>query len=261
MSLSKSQFRVNLTGNHTSEPIAAGGLVTLDRDESHRIRDVLRMKVGHELSLISESDGRAFLAVISTLSPAVTLKIIREESLRVSRSKTGILACALIKGERNDWLCEKACELGAQHLIFWQSAHSVVKLDAKGAESKKARYSKIISSSSRQSANFSPPQITILRDARELVDFVPANQSDRALTLFCSLAPDADSIKDVLIPARITNIVTGPEGDFSEEEEKLFRDAGWKPVSLGPLVLRAETAALAALSAVNAICGFSEKLS
>ncbi|MCO6432121.1 MAG: 16S rRNA (uracil(1498)-N(3))-methyltransferase [Deltaproteobacteria bacterium] len=231
--------------------------IQLADEDSHHLRDVLRARIGEELIAVDRASGTPHIAVITSLKPEVRLRIVKPLPTRSWASKVNILASALLKGDRSELVCEKSCELGVAKLIFWQPDHGVVKLSERNIDSKLRRMRSIVQSAARQSFNVFPPAISIVKSTDELMNAMTAESNSSDQTFFCSLSPDAETLKPTSYST--VNLVIGPEGDFSNTEEQSFRAARWKPLSLGPMILRAETAAIAAIAAANAVLGFREK--
>lgn len=155
------------------------------------------------------------------------------------------LAPTLIKGEAFEWMLEKAVELGAASVQPVVTARSVVHLDGAQAEKKLAKWRRHMIESAKQCHT---PFVPRLEAPRPLASVVGGVEAD--LKLIPALSEQSRTLKQVLPAVRPTSVVVliGPEGDFTAEEEALAQERGFLPITLGPLVLRAETASIAALA-------------
>ena len=239
--------------------------IELSQENTHYLRDVLRLKDGDHLELGDPDSGAIFSAVILSTTSAVTVLI--KEALPDTQllQQPIVLLFALCKGQKNELVCDWATELGCSSIIFWQAERSVVRLkDERELSAKAARLTKIAQAAAQQSKQSRPPQIHVVRSlsaaaalnaAAEISAAAQTLQSNSVgLKLYCSLSPDAAPIHALLSTLNnsvATAIVIGPEGDLSPEEETLLKSSGWLPVSLGKSTLRSELAALTAIVAVR----------
>lgn len=239
--------------------------IELSQENTHYLRDVLRLKDGDHLELGDPDSGAIFSALILSTTSAVTVLI--KEALPDTQllQQPIVLLFALCKGQKNELVCDWATELGCSSIIFWQAERSVVRLkDERELSAKAARLTKIAQAAAQQSKQSRPPQIHVVRSlsaaaalsaAAEISAAAQTLQSNSVgLKLYCSLSPDAAPIHALLSTLNnsvATAIVIGPEGDLSPEEETLLKSSGWLPVSLGKSTLRSELAALTAIVAVR----------
>lgn len=239
--------------------------IELSQENTHYLRDVLRLKDGDHLELGDPDSGAIFSAVILSTTSAVTVLI--KEALPDTQllQRPIVLLFALCKGQKNELVCDWATELGCSSIIFWQAERSVVRLkDERELSAKAARLTKIAQAAAQQSKQSRPPQIHVVRSlsaaaalnaATEISAAAQTLQSNSVgLKLYCSLSPDAAPIHALLSTLNnsvATAIVIGPEGDLSPEEETLLKSSGWLPISLGKSTLRSELAALTAIVAVR----------
>ena len=239
--------------------------IELSQENTHYLRDVLRLKDGDHLELGDPDSGAIFSALILSTTSAVTVLI--KEALPDTQllQQPIVLLFALCKGQKNELVCDWATELGCSSIIFWQAERSVVRLkDERELSAKAARLTKIAQAAAQQSKQSRPPQIHVVRSlsaaaalsaAAEISAAAQTLQSNSVgLKLYCSLSPDAAPVHALLSTLNnsvATAIVIGPEGDLSPEEETLLKSSGWLPVSLGKSTLRSELAALTAIVAVR----------
>ena len=225
--------------------------VRLDRDETHYLTRVLRLKAGAEVRVVDGlgREGRGRLHAVTPAAAGVLLDSLRRH---VRAQPRKVLIQALIRGPRMEWLLQKATELGADSIVVFQARRSVVRWSGGDERHKVARWQRIVREAARQCGVPWLPVIVPPRDGLPL----PGDSIPRTVLWGC-LAPDARPLLNVLqdldaesAKAEVGFLI-GPEGDLAPEEESALRDAGAIPVSLGPLTLRAETAALYALSAMG----------
>jgi 16S rRNA (uracil1498-N3)-methyltransferase len=225
------------------------GSAELRGDDARHLTRVLRAHPG-QLYEITDSQ-RAYLAEISEARADIILFRVLDpvESPELAVSIT--LLAALIKFERFEWVIEKATELGVERILPVQTARSEKGLLAAAAK-RTERWARIAKESSQQSRRLRAPAI------------LPAARFDAAL----SMAPGHRFMLDEaaappllrVLPSpaeRSTNValLAGPEGGWTEDERHEAITAGWQPASLGPYILRTETAVAAAIAIVaNAWC-------
>ena len=162
-----------------------------------------------------------------------------------------VLAQGLAKGEKMDFIIQKAVEMGAYSVIPVAMEHSVVRLDGGKAAKKVERWQKIAESAAKQSKRDLIPQVQPVQSMAEMLTScdcetkIIAYECEDRLSLKAALqaAGAAGGIHELLL-------IIGPEGGISEGELELARQAGAVPVSLGRRILRAETAGLVAISAI-----------
>ncbi len=254
--------RVFVNVSNLAKPTESAALpfaCVLDDDASHHTRNVLRLGIGDSVIAIDTGSHRRFAATITEIWPAVALRLEREspQPTRASRVKT--LIFALCKGEKNDLVCQKGCELGADRILFWQTTRSIVRVDSPRDRDKKLeRWSKIALAAAQQSNRSDVPSVGLALSTEELLNDIRGVQTSDDALLVCSLESEAREFRHLAPPHGGVHIAIGPEGDFTPAEYQALKEAGFLPVSLGPRVLRAETAAIAAVAIANGIWGFRE---
>jgi 16S rRNA (uracil1498-N3)-methyltransferase len=222
-----------------------GGEAELTGEEARHLARVLRAEAGQRYEL---SDNHcAYLAEISTVDDRrVTFRIL--EPLPAGAPSPRItLYAALIKFDRFEWLVEKATELGVSGIVPMNAARAEKGL-ASAAAKRAERWRKIARESSQQARRVQSPEIAppaefsaALTDASRHRYFL--EEQPGAPPFLHALPPGPDRKSEDAIA-----ILTGPEGGWTDRERSLARDVGWTPVSLGHHILRAETAAIAALA-------------
>lgn len=230
---------------------ADDGYLTLDRDNSHYISQVLRMKEGEELTVVLGGGVEALCEVHELLKSSVTLKI-KDAHTSVSEPPFRItLYQSVSKGERMELTIQKCVELGVTKIVPVFSSRCVVRPDEpKKQKSKTERWQKIALEAARQSGRGIIPEVVepvnftqAVKMADETADIVLFPwEEEHGLTLKEALSQiDKDKISEIAV-------FIGPEGGFEDGEADAARDNGAKPVTLGKRILRTETAGPAVLA-------------
>jgi 16S rRNA (uracil1498-N3)-methyltransferase len=226
----------------------------LTGSEAHHARDVLRMKPAEKLVLFN-GRGREITAEIVDLSGAgIQLRKLHEAETPALRSRI-ILGQAIPKGKNMDLIVQKAVEIGAAEIAPIISDRTVVQVDLESAAQKHAKWQQIAIEAAKQCGQNWLPQV---HAPRRLGDFFLASTTFD-LRLIGSLQPDAQHLKEILadysnehqhLPGSVLMLI-GPEGDFTPAELALARHHGCRPITLGPIILRVETAAIYCLSVLS----------
>jgi 16S rRNA (uracil1498-N3)-methyltransferase len=226
----------------------------LTGSEAHRARDVLRMKPAEKVVLFN-GRGREITAEIVDLSGAgIQLRKLHEAETPALRSRI-ILGQAIPKGKNMDLIVQKAVEIGAAEIAPIISDRTVVQVDLESAAQKQAKWQQIAIEAAKQCGQNWLPQV---HAPRRLGDFFLASMTFD-LRLIGSLQPDAQHLKEILadysnehqhLPGSVLMLI-GPEGDFTPAELALARHHGCRPITLGPIILRVETAAIYCLSVLS----------
>jgi len=208
-------------------------------EEAHHCRDVFRLCSGDEIEVF---DGRG--NVVRCRIEALTKREVRLAALE--RRRTPPLPCritlaaAVIK-KNMDFIVQKATELGVAAIAPLVTERTIVRAD------RTPRWTEIALEACKQCGNNWLPAIA---PTQSLEDFLRA-PGEFDLKLVAALHPDAKPVKNAIHSARSVCVLIGPEGDFTPAEYAAIGTAGFQPITLGPLVLRADTAALYALSVVH----------
>lgn len=218
----------------------------LSEAESHHALNVLRLAPGDRLTVFN-GQGRECLARVAAVEArCVRLEMgARTDTPRVPVAIT--LAQAIPKRKTMEWIIQKAVELGVASVAPLLSERSIVRLPAAEATRKRAKWQETALEACKQCGQNLLPEISQPCAVPSFLSAAP--RAD--LTLVGSLQPDARPLKEVLSEAGRIRTVTafvGPEGDFTPAELGQIKSQGALPVSLGPIVLRTETASLYLLS-------------
>jgi 16S rRNA (uracil1498-N3)-methyltransferase len=232
---------------YVDQPLRAGSTLQLPEDSAHHGVHVLRLRAGDEVTLFNGRGGEfaARIASIQRLKVGIDLlehrEVERESPLRVA------LVQGVSSGERMEFTIRKAVELGVAEIHPVLAAASVARPKGERAAARQGHWQKIAISACEQCGRNQVPVVHPLAEIRS----VKVAASLKLLLSPQSRMPFSKAARD----AESAAIAAGPEAGFDAAEEAAFLDAGYVPVSLGPRILRTETAALAALAALNALRG------
>jgi 16S rRNA (uracil1498-N3)-methyltransferase len=219
-----------------------GKRFTLQNDEARHLAVVLRKKPGDEVRLF-DGTGRTYRARIESLNSTRvegTVLLTEQSPRRALRVR---LFQALPKGEKFEWVLQKGAELGIAEIVPVVSERVVTKIPADRLPSRLARWRKIVKFAAEQCGRADIPEVSA---PAPLSDALSRCMPD-SLTLIPWESEENASLKKVLRGAtrpRVVNVFIGPEGGFSPQEVDQARRQGALPVSLGPTILRTETAGL-----------------
>ena len=234
----------------TGEQVDQGQKLELPERESHYLQNVLRLKTGEKLILSCQRNSW-----LCTLIESSQIKIESPWQTTESLSFVKTLAFATCKGDKNELVIQKATELGVQSILLWQSQNSVAKIPSEKIAKKLARWKSIAQAACAQSKRNNCPQIEISSNLAQTLDIIKQKNSEQKI-FFASTAINSKLLKNLDLRPSQMHLLIGPEGDFSSQEIDELQHAGAMPFSLGPQILRSETAAIAAVSAINALLGF-----
>ena len=241
-----------MTRIHVPGPIDVGRERVLDAPQSRHL-GVLRLKPGDALVLFDGSGAEYDAAVLRAGKRGVTVSVSGCRAVSRESPLPATLAQAISSGERMDYTIQKAVELGAAAVQPLVADRSVVRLSGERAGRRTAHWRAVAVAACEQSGrNTVPPVGDVLPLDGWLARLPAAADGERRLLL----TPRAGQrLRDLGPPPRSILLLAGPEGGFTGEEEAAARRAGFRPLSLGPRVLRTETAAVAALAAIQSFWG------
>jgi 16S rRNA (uracil1498-N3)-methyltransferase len=228
-------------------PLLTGG-------EAHHCRNVLRLERGDKI-VVFNGRGREITAEISSVDCGeIRLRKLHEAQTPPLRCQIA-LAQAIPKGKNMDLIVQKAVEIGAAEIAPIISDRTVVRLDEESASAKQAKWQTVAIEAAKQCGQNWLPQV---HAPQTMAQFF-GEQRRFDLQLIGSLQSDAMHLKKILSqyesehgdrPASVLMVV-GPEGDFTPAELALARSHGCRPITLGPIVLRVETASIYCLSVLS----------
>ena len=228
---------------------AAGECVELSATASQHVGVVLRMEVGDELTLFC-GDNREFSACITSVHKKKVMVMVTEvQDVNRESPRRLHLAQAISKGDRMEWVIQKAVELGVASITPLFTAHCVVRLDAARLAKKQAQWQAIAIAACEQSGR---NQLPMVHPACSLDVYLQACDATTKLVLHPSAAK---SWRDCTFATGDIALLIGPEGGLSDEEVHQAQVHDFNSLCLGPRVLRTETAAITALSVLQAVAG------
>ncbi|HEX2495112.1 MAG TPA: 16S rRNA (uracil(1498)-N(3))-methyltransferase [Steroidobacter sp.] len=231
-------------------PLATGAEATLPPAGAYHVLRVLRMREGAPLSVF-DGRGGEFRAEIARVAADSVVVRLGEQTAGAPESPLRItLVQGVSRSERMDWTLQKATELGVVSIAPVLTARSVVRLDQKQADKKQAHWRGIVIGACEQCGRAKIPNVAAPVALQSYLT------SARKEGLRLALSPSAQGSLAGLtgLPSRV-ELLIGPEGGLDDGELIAARAAGFTPVRLGPRVLRTETAAVAALSVLQALWG------
>ena len=234
----------------TAEPTE----LTLSPDESHHLVVVNRARAGDTIVAFDGRGNEWICDLVGERKSAALLKVRFKQRIKPLPYEI-TLGQALPKGQFMDAIVRKATEIGAARIVPLESDRTQVHLDADRSDRKIEKWQTAALEAAKQCGNPFVPEISPVQNATTFME--SARGFD--LKLIASLQPGAKSLKTVLAAFRAhhgrtpTKVVwmIGPEGDFTPAEMSVAQSTGFEPISLGPLVLRCETAAAYALSILS----------
>jgi 16S rRNA (uracil1498-N3)-methyltransferase len=230
------------------QPLSVGAIVVLPEAVAHHVQ-VVRLNAGASITLFT-GQGGSFSAVLTEIERRrVEVRIESFDAGEVELPYAVTLAQALPEAAKMDWIIEKAVELGAETIQPLAAQRCVVRLSAEREAKKQAHWQGIVIAASEQSGR------NRLSDLEPVADFRQWIARDHARTCLL-LSPRAETSLAAWAGAQAPQDITiavGPEGGFTPEEEDMAIGNGAVLVSMGPRILRTETAGLAAVATLNAL--------
>lgn len=225
-------------------------VLSLPKELAHQVRDVLHLRVGEQLILLDNSGNEVVAAVDRSNRTGVDVQFVEQRAGKEESPVRIILCQGLLKSARFEWILEKGTELGVAAFVPILSRRSMTGLEEAGP-SKTQRWQRIIQEAAEQSGRARLPELSPICTLMHALNDIPAG----VLALMPWEEEKNRSLREALnqsIPSKSITVVLfiGPEGGLMAEEVALAQRSGVQPVSLGSRILRAETAALMAVSNV-----------
>ena len=229
--------------------LVAGTSVELGPDQANYVARVLRLRKGDALRLFDGAGGE-YAATIEVASKKGLQLSVGQHVATDSESPLQVqLIQCISRGERMDLVVQKSTELGVHRITPVISDFSVIKLDAERAAKRCDHWHKVIASACEQSGRNRLPELDL---PAPLADALASVTAPTRLVLHTESGRQLNSVAR---PTGVISLLVGPEGGLSDKEYALAADAGFASISLGPRVLRTETAAIAALAVVQSLWG------
>jgi 16S rRNA (uracil1498-N3)-methyltransferase len=236
---------------YVPQPLRPGREVELPIQAGEHLARVLRLDRGHRLRLFDGSGDEYEAELASLAKRSVTARVLesadaedRESPLRIT------LAQGIARGEKMDWILQKATELGVARIVPIVTDRTEVRLDAERAERRVAHWEAVVASACEQSGRRRLPEIS---EPAKLADWAATLDDETGLRL--ALDPTGDLTPRDLPPSASATLVVGPEGGLSDHDLATLGTAGFRGLRLGPRILRTETAGIAALAAMQVLLG------
>jgi 16S rRNA (uracil1498-N3)-methyltransferase len=230
-------------------PLVPGDALDLPAAAARHVQ-VLRLQPGQAVTLFNGLGGEYLAEVTHMGRSDVQVRVISHAALEHENWRAVHLAIGMPANERMDWLVEKATELGVTRLTPLMTERSVLRLQGERAEKKRGHWQSVAAAACEQCGRNRLPEIDLPQSLTEWLSHFRAAEGTltRMLSLSEGSQPLRSSVADASAPVLL---VSGPEGGLSSAEEAMLRQHHFAPVTLGPRILRAETAALAALAALT----------
>jgi 16S rRNA (uracil1498-N3)-methyltransferase len=231
---------------YVPETFSAGQAVSLGEGQTHYLTNVMRCRAGDPVAVFNGQDGEWLASVSTTHKKSITLAL--EKKLREQKNSPDLwLAFAPIKN-KTELVVEKAAELGVSALLPVFTRHAVVR---------SINHDKLSAHAVEAAEQCSRLDVPPIEERKDLPSLLAGWPKDRTL-LYGDESGGGTALKMLLpsLPRGKYGILIGPEGGFSEEEHHMLKIAGFvKPFTMGPRIMRADTAAVAALACVQAWLG------
>lgn len=234
----------------TSENIS-DNIITVTGEDAHHISKVLRATVGEKLDVCDMANNLYSCVISAITAEAVTLHICDVSQNNTEPPYKATLLMALPKGDKMEYIIQKAVETGVTEIIPFSSSRCVCKLDSKGGEKKRERWQKIAKNAAEQCGRGMIPQVLSPITFNQAIDIMKSHQNP----FMCYEGETALCMKDYLKTQLNDNkdfcFMIGSEGGFSQEEYLKIKSQGIETVTLGKRILRCETAPVYVLSALS----------
>jgi len=236
---------VRLTRVFVEEPLATGSTLSIGGSAANHIMRVLRAREGDELTLFDGRGGEYGARVAGFRKDSVQVEVKEHRDVERESALDLTLAQGISRGERMDWVMQKATELGVTRIIPVVTERTMVKLDERQAERKIEHWRAIVISACEQCGRNRVPEVALPMPYIEAVRSIDAEVTRVLLSPSGTLRA-----RDLGHSTRIAMLI-GPEGGLSDNEQEAALAAGFQPLRMGPRILRTETAAIAALAALQ----------
>jgi len=230
------------------QPLVPGSVVDLPDAVAHHLH-VVRQQAGDELVLFNGEGGQARARLVEIGKRRASAEVLALDAVDVELPFRVTLAQGLPEGSKMDWIVEKAVELGAAAIVPLAAQRSVVRLSGERADKRLAHWQGVVVSASEQCGRNRLADVAPVQDFNRWL----GQDADGGVRILLSPRADASLAQWArATPARDVTLLVGPEGGFTDQEEDAARAAGALALSMGPRVLRTETAGLAALAILAA---------
>ena len=235
-----------------AQPLREGARILIDRERSHYLHNVLRLKPGVLVALFNGDDCYDYQSLLSYQGKQAAAEVQQRTAGKSESELSTEIVQGLSRSDHMDWMIQKTTELGVKRVSVFNAEHSQIPVKAKARDKKLAHWQAVAIKACEQSGRHRPPQMVfhltlaealedpIGRDVKILLDLEGSRLQDTPI--------DADTAQHI-------SILLGPEGGLSKTEIKQARASAYIPTRLGPRVLRTETAATTALAIAQSLWG------
>jgi 16S rRNA (uracil1498-N3)-methyltransferase len=231
-------------------PLSPNTTVRLDEKASHHLARVLRASVGEALTLFNGQGGE-YTAIITQIDKKAVQVQLNDFNPREAESPLNIhLAQGLARGEKMDYIIQKAVELGVKKVIPLITERCNVRLEGEREEKRLQHWQSVAISACEQSGRNTLPEVT---PPQILKTWLPQAKANQCFVLSPQATPKLTNID--LPSDAIVILLIGPEGGLSDQEIAAAINQGFQPLNLGPRILRTETAPLAAITLLQSVYG------
>lgn len=239
---------MRLTRIYQPQALNTGQIVSLTKEAAGHLIRVLRLQVGDEFIVFNGKAGEFRAIIIELNKSMVKIKLGKFDAVNRESSLQITLAQAVLRSDKMDYMLQKAVELGVTRFIPLLTAHSSLKLAPERWQKRSLHWQGVMLAACEQSGRTRLPKL------ENPMTFDVATTSIKADQRII-LQPCAKQTINSLAQCQSVALLVGPEGGWSENELKCARVADYSPMQVGPRVLRAETAGLAAVSIVQSLYG------
>ncbi len=234
---------------HCPTPLLTGTLLELPASAARHVQ-VLRLQPGDLITLFDGQCDGEFAATVAEMGRShVRVQVGSFSPVARDAARQVHLALGMPANDRMDWLVEKATELGVASIQPLMTERSVLRLSGERADKKQQHWTSVAVAACEQCGGNRVPQVHPVRSLSAWLNTVDPRSATTTTGLLLSLRPQVQRLSAMPFSPAL-RLLSGPEGGLSPAEENAALSAGLTPVTLGPRVLRAETAALAALAAL-----------
>ena len=236
---------------HCDAALVAGRPLALPAGVFHHAVRVLRLRVGDELVLFAGDGSEALAKLVHAGRESAEIEVLTVDAI----DREGPLAVTLLQGissgDRMDYTLQKAVELGVSRIVPITAERSIVRLSGERADKRHVHWREIVVSACEQCGRNRIPDVSAAAALRDAVAAPEVKTAVRRLVL----SVDASRTLREFDRGESIVLLAGPEGGLTADEQKAAISVGFEALSLGPRVLRTETAAIAALAAIQALWG------
>lgn len=242
---------MRITRIYRPGPLASGQIVELDGQAAVHLTRVLRLRAGDALSLFNGEGGEFAARLLEAGRRTARIEVGAFSPREVESDLELVLAQGVSRGERMDYTVQKAVELGVSHIVPLETARTTVNLDGERRDKRRSHWQGVVQAACEQCGR---NRLPALQPVQGFDDWLATQAGTPGLKLVLHHRSE-QSLADLPPPAGPVTLLVGPEGGLSEAEIEAALAQGFRPLRLGPRVLRTETAALAALSVLQCLWG------